>query len=162
MSTHSRVPTYTVRLGLTGRKAIAAVERDLAGDGVSLTLHKFADELGEAEDDIDLARAEEIHKIDPGLVHLCGEISFYEFNGGTWAACGKLQVCLRDDIRHCFITADQRCATSKHTIAEIAAMYGERTIRVLAATVLGNDLTTLADIAHKAIAATLRDALEDA
>ena len=92
MSTHSRVPTHTVTLGLTGRAAIDAVARDLAGDGVSLTLHKFSNTLGPAEHDIDLERAEEIMLIDPGLLRLDAEVAYYSSHDEICGFCGKLAV----------------------------------------------------------------------
>lgn len=142
MSTHSRVPTHTVTLGLSGRKAIAAVERDLAGDGVSLTLHKFGDALGAAEHDIDLKRAEEVMQIDPGLLHLDAEVC---------AFCGKLGVQLWTRF------------TAWHVRPVVVpdAQPGPRLSPMAPATLAGA-LNLAEDGTRKALAAYLRDALEDA
>lgn len=149
MSALSRVPTFSVVLGLTGRRAIDAVARDLAGDGVSLTLHRFADASGEREDDIDIARAEEIHRIDPGLVYLGAEIVFYTSNVEICAFCGKLGG-----------------AVWSHRFGWTASPIVEATpgpaLEIAAPSTLGDRLLRAADNARNALTQYLRDALEDA
>ena len=151
MSTHSRVPTHTVTLGLTGRAAIDAVARDLAGDGVSLTLHKFGDALGPAEHDIDLERAEEIMLIDPGLLRLDADVAFYSSHDETCGFCGKLAVQL----------------WTRYTGWVMRPVVVPNTtpgpsLDPIAPETLAGALNNAADGARKALAAYLRNTSEDA
>lgn len=147
MSALSRVPTFSVVLGLTGRRAIDAVARDLAGDGVYLTLHRFADASGEREDDIDIARAEEIHRIDPGLVYLGAEIVFYTSDSKICAFCG----------RHGTVVWSAGLGWTVGPVVETTP-----DLELAAPATLGERLLRAADNARNALTQYLRDALEDA
>lgn len=76
---------------ITGRSAIEAVRRDLAGDSC-LSLCRFADPLEDAEDDISIERAEEIAAQDPALVYLQADLAYYGNEEETAARCGEIQV----------------------------------------------------------------------
>lgn len=89
--------TYSIVLAFTGRSALAAVENNLAGDGVSLTLAKFADAEDGAEHDISLERAESVIAEDPSLVYLEAEVAFFGSEVALWAVVGHLHIGLMID-----------------------------------------------------------------